>query len=81
MILHNLYNSIYWKIIVVLILSILITFNHEIEVFKDGVICYIIFIILLLLIYTKEDIGFIILVATLFVLSYNNVLHKKYLKK
>ncbi len=81
MIIHNLYNSIYWKLIVILILSILITFNHEIEVFKDGVVCYIILLILLLLIYTKEDMGFIALVAVLYVLNYNNVVHKNHLKK
>jgi hypothetical protein len=58
----------------------LITFSHEIAVFQDGVVCYIILLILLLLIYTKEDIGFIALVAVLFILTYNNVAHKKLFK-
>lgn len=74
---HELFNSIYWKIIVVIILSLLITFAHEIEVLKDGVVCYMILAVLALLIYTQEDLGFVVLMAVLFVLSYNNVTRKK----
>ena len=74
---HELFNSIYWKIIVVIILSLLIAFSHEIEVLKDGVVSYMILAVLALLIYTREDIGFIMLVAALFVLSYNNVIRRK----
>jgi hypothetical protein len=73
---NQLFNNIYWKILVVLILSLLITFVNDIDVLKDGFIVYIILAVLMLLIYTKEDMGFCVLVASLFILSYNNVIHK-----
>jgi len=75
-ILNQLFNNIYWKILVVLILTLLITFVNDIDVLKDGFIVYIILAVLMLLIYTKEDMGFCVLVAALFILSYNNVVHK-----
>lgn len=73
---NQLFNNIYWKILVVLILALLITFVNDIDVLKDGFIVYIILAVLMLLIYTKEDMGFCVLVASLFILSYNNVIHK-----
>ena len=73
---NQLFNNIYWKILVVLILALLITFVNDIDVLKDGFIVYIILAVLMLLIYTKEDMGFCVLVASLFILSYNNVVHK-----
>ena len=75
--LHELFNNVYWKIIVVTILSLLATFSHEIEVLKDGGVCYIILVVLTLLVFAREDLGFIVLVAALFVLSYNNVTFKQ----
>ena len=75
--LDELFNNVYWKIIVVTILSLLATFSHEIEALKDGGVCYIILAVLALLVFAREDLGFIVLVAALFVLSYNNVTFKK----
>jgi hypothetical protein len=74
---HQLFNNIYWKIIVVLILSLLITFSHDIDALKDGVIVYMILAVLMVIIYSKEDIGFCVLLSILFILSYNNVVQKK----
>lgn len=76
----EIYNSVYLKFTVVLILSVLITFAHEINVFKDGAVCYIVMIILLLLIYTKEDLGFVLLLASLMIINYNLVVFKKHQK-
>lgn len=74
---HSLFNSIYWKIIVVTILSLLATFSHEIEALRDGGVSYIILAVLALLVFSREDIGFVVLVSILFVLSYNNVTFKR----
>ena len=73
---HELFDNIYWKIVVVIVLSLLVTFVNEIDALKDGVIVYMILAMLCLLIYTKEDVGFTVLVGALFVLSYNNVVYK-----
>lgn len=75
--LHELFNNVYWKITVVTIMSLLATFSHEIDALKDGGVCYIILAVLALLVWAREDIGFIVLVSVLFVLSYNNVIFKK----
>jgi hypothetical protein len=74
---NELFNNIYSKIIIVIILSLLLTFSHEIDVFKDGVIAYMIFAMLMLLIFTKDNMGYIIMIGALFILTYNNVIHKK----
>jgi uncharacterized membrane protein YhhN len=74
--LHQMFNSWSWKAIVVIILSLLATFAHELDVLKDGVVVYIVLIVLMLLIYTKEDLGFVVLLSAVFILSYNNVIHK-----
>lgn len=74
---HVLFNSWYWKAIVVIVLSMLNTFAHDVEALKDGVVCYMVFAMLACLVYTREDMGFVMLVASLFVLSYNNVVTKK----
>lgn len=74
---HQLFNNIYWKIIVVLILSLLITFAHDIDALKDGVIVYMILAVLMIIIYSKEDIGFCVLLSILFILAYNNVIQKR----
>ena len=73
---HELFDNIYWKIVVVIVLSLLVTFVNEIDALKDGVIVYMILAMLCLLTYTKEDVGFTVLVGALFVLSYNNVVYK-----
>ena len=73
---NTIFNTVYWKVLVVLILATLITFVHEIQAFKDGVIVYLIFIILAMIVWVKEDIGFVILLCALFVLAYNNVRRK-----
>lgn len=75
-ILHELFNNIYWKLLMVTILALLITFAHEIDLFKDGVITYIILAMVILLLFSKEDYGLVILLCAIFVLSYNNVTHK-----
>lgn len=77
MIIHDLFNNVYWKFVLILILSLLITFSNDINALQDGVVCYMILVVLGMLIWTKEDIGLIMLVGVLFVLSYNNVVHKK----
>jgi hypothetical protein len=74
---HNVFNTVYWKILVIIVLATLITFVHEIDAFKNGVIVYILLIILVMMIIVKEDIGFIILLCGLFILAYNNVLSRK----
>lgn len=73
---HEIFNNEYWKILFVVILSLLATFAHEIDVLKDGAIAYIIFVVLLFMIYAKEDLGLIILVSVIFLLAYNNVVYK-----
>lgn len=75
---NELFNSSYCKIIIVLVLSLLATFANELDIFKDPVICYIIFIILILLIVSKENMGYIILLLCIFILSYNCIVQKKY---
>ena len=44
---------------------------------KDGVVVYMILAIITMLIFTKEDIGYIILLCVIFILSYNNVIYKE----
>lgn len=75
-ILHELFNNIYWKLLMVTIMTLLITFAHEIDLFKDGVITYIILGMVLLLLFSREDFGLVILLCAIFVLSYNNVTRK-----
>lgn len=76
-VLHELFNNIYWKLLMVTILALLATFAHDIDLFKDGVITYVILGMLILLLISKEDYGLVILLCAIFVLSYNNVTHKK----
>lgn len=76
-VLHELFNNIYWKLLMVTILALLATFAHDIDLFKDGVITYVILGMLILLLISNEDYGLVILLCAIFVLSYNNVTHKK----
>lgn len=76
-ILHELFNNIYWKLLMVIILALLATFAHDIELFKDGVITYLLLGMIILLLISKEDYGLVILLCAIFILSYNNVTHKK----
>jgi len=73
---HQLFDNIYWKSVIVIILALIATFANEVDALKDGVIVYIILGILLLLIYTKDDMGLVVLISVLFILAYNNVVHK-----
>lgn len=75
--LHELFNNFYWKLLMVIVLAIAATFAHEINLFKDGVITYIILGLVILLLISREDYGLVILLCAIFILSYNNVTHKK----
>ena len=79
--LHELFNNMYWRSVIVIVLAVIATFGHEIDALKDGVISYMILIVLFLLIYTKEDMGLVMLVGVLFIISYNNVVHKNQIKQ
>lgn len=76
-VLHQLFDNFYWKLLMVIILALAATFAHEIDLFKDGVITYLILGLLIMLMIAKEDYGLVVLLCAIFILSYNNVTHKK----
>jgi hypothetical protein len=74
---QRLFSNPHWNFVIVLLLALIATFAHDIDALNDGVIVYLIFAILIMLILTGESIGFVMLVGAIFVLSYNNVTNKK----
>ena len=66
--------SMKYKALFALLLCLLIAFSNRIEVLKDGAVAYIILILALVML--KEDLGIVLLLSALFVLTYNNVAMK-----
>ncbi len=73
----DIFDNTYVKVIIILVLCLLITFAHEIELFRNGVVAYLILAILAMMMVSGEHTGYIVLLAALFIVSYNNTLKKK----
>lgn len=74
MIINNMFDSIYFKIVIASLLSIMLAFSSDIKLLDSSFMLIVIFIVLMLMILTNfhRDYGLIILLSALFVISYNN---------
>lgn len=73
-------DNVYIKVVIVLTITILITFSNVLSVTKNPLMIYFIGILLILaLVYNiTKDKGVIILLSCLFVAVYNQVLNQKH---
>jgi hypothetical protein len=70
-------NHIYFKVIAVFVMSLLITFVDDIDIFyeKGMLILFILIFVLSMSIHT-DDVGTLILLTVIIILIYNNIITK-----
>ncbi len=71
------FDNIYFKLIIAIILALFISFSNEVEIFYKPYILFIIGIvtIFLFVIDSKIDMGILYLMVALFVVVYNQQIH------
>jgi hypothetical protein len=76
---HIIFDNFYFKLGIAVIMALLLTFSSDIKILYSKIILIsILFILLFMIIYNlNEDMGIIILLVALFLLSYNNVIMNK----
>jgi membrane protein implicated in regulation of membrane protease activity len=74
------FENFYYKLSFAILLCVILAFANRIEVLQNGAIAFIILILFMLMLLSgsfNEDYGIILLLAAMFVLTYNNVTFKK----
>lgn len=74
MLVNQLFDSMYFRIAIASLLSILLAFSSDVKMLDSSMVLIILLIVLILMILTNfhRDYGLIILLSALFVISYNN---------
>jgi cell division protein FtsW (lipid II flippase) len=77
-----LFQSFYFKLSIASIMALLLTFSGDIEIFRDQFILLVLFVVLILMIMynIRDDLGLVMLLIALLVITYNNVITKSIIK-
>ena len=67
----DIFNNFYFKLIIAMIMCLILSFSHEIDVLKNKLLTWCIFVIVCLMICfnLQEDAGVIFLLVAIFILS------------
>ncbi len=77
------FDNIYFKLIIAIVLALFIAFSNEIELFYRPIVLVLIGVLTIILFVMESniDMGILYLMVALFVVVYNQQLHNKNLKK